>query len=618
MAEKTSGLSVVAPLVEDTPEDIAQNKKYQDAYDRAMASLVERRKPLFDPVLLAMAQGFLGPTKTGSFGEALGRAAESTGKAEEAEAVRQKEEAMMGLQAAGMSLEQARQKQQMNLLKREMAGEVIGEKPPQEDSGVVEGIQVAEPIKRLNKSEFFRRQIMAGVRDPAAIFKAWDEYQREGIKVSGDSAFNYESGRLITPGKTADLPSGIQPDLVHKNVPLAFVNRIFELRNAGKNKEADDLERKLLFIQPGADPSAVPSAAPAATPPAAPSAGSAQTSSALAAPASVVPSVSPAARPTIPVGAVPTPSGIPPLPAWPAGTPKTAARIALEAEHAKVLSGIGGDQAKEHYKALLDASLGVTTTGAKAGATKIAEADVAASELGGAAAGNVEAAKKESEEAAKISAASPQLRTDAREARKAALSTIGLVNQSPKAFGILDRPGILAAIGTMIKEGIGAGDVRIQIPGFEKALLQIMPGVKQKDINNVTEVASNLSQLELMYSKLYLKGQGTVTDSERKIVRTLGTTTSTNPEVIKAKARAVAMKADLEIQIADLWDDYKTANPTKNYIDFTRDKSSGYRGAIKDYDSKVESLLAPMAPKAPSPVKPQSDVVRDALRIIGR
>jgi hypothetical protein len=55
----------------DTPE----YEKYVEAQERIKKILEERENRLFDPTLLAMAQGFLAPTKTGSFGESLGNVA---------------------------------------------------------------------------------------------------------------------------------------------------------------------------------------------------------------------------------------------------------------------------------------------------------------------------------------------------------------------------------------------------------------------------------------------------------------------------------------------------------------------------------------------------------------
>jgi hypothetical protein len=49
--------------------------KYQSALERIQAALTARENPSINPVMLAMAQGFLTPGKTGSFAEGLGGAA---------------------------------------------------------------------------------------------------------------------------------------------------------------------------------------------------------------------------------------------------------------------------------------------------------------------------------------------------------------------------------------------------------------------------------------------------------------------------------------------------------------------------------------------------------------
>ena len=69
----TSALSgALKPIPE--AEDTA-SADYKAALDKIKAALDAREKRAFDPQLMAMAQGFLAPTKTGSFGESLGQAA---------------------------------------------------------------------------------------------------------------------------------------------------------------------------------------------------------------------------------------------------------------------------------------------------------------------------------------------------------------------------------------------------------------------------------------------------------------------------------------------------------------------------------------------------------------
>jgi len=75
-------------------------QEYLDAQKNARAKYDERNNRLFDPTLLAMAQGFLAPTKTGSFGESLGNVAAAVGPAQSAEEKRTMEMAKMRLDMA--------------------------------------------------------------------------------------------------------------------------------------------------------------------------------------------------------------------------------------------------------------------------------------------------------------------------------------------------------------------------------------------------------------------------------------------------------------------------------------------------------------------------------------
>ena len=93
------------------PEAIRANQRLDDALNTLIESLDARKNRLFDPVLLAMAEGFLGPTRTGGFGEALGRAAGSVRTAEEAQSKEEQEMAQLRLQLAGMGLQQEQLKQ---------------------------------------------------------------------------------------------------------------------------------------------------------------------------------------------------------------------------------------------------------------------------------------------------------------------------------------------------------------------------------------------------------------------------------------------------------------------------------------------------------------------------
>jgi len=75
-------------------------ERYEAAQKKFEDMLAERENRLFDPTLLAMAQGFLAPTKTGSFGESLGNVAGAVAPVQQAEDKRNMDMARMRLEMA--------------------------------------------------------------------------------------------------------------------------------------------------------------------------------------------------------------------------------------------------------------------------------------------------------------------------------------------------------------------------------------------------------------------------------------------------------------------------------------------------------------------------------------
>lgn len=90
-------------LYAETPDEQSAVQQYRDAQKMLLESL-EGRKQLFDPTLMAIAQGFLSPTRTGSFGEVLGNVATQIGPVQAAEERRAQELAKMRYELAQQNL----------------------------------------------------------------------------------------------------------------------------------------------------------------------------------------------------------------------------------------------------------------------------------------------------------------------------------------------------------------------------------------------------------------------------------------------------------------------------------------------------------------------------------
>jgi hypothetical protein len=87
------GTSTAKPtgyIAGEDPATVEANRVYQDALARLSQSLDTRKNRFFDPVMLAAAQGFLAPTQTGGFGEALGNVAKNVSAAQ-AEDIKQEQ-----------------------------------------------------------------------------------------------------------------------------------------------------------------------------------------------------------------------------------------------------------------------------------------------------------------------------------------------------------------------------------------------------------------------------------------------------------------------------------------------------------------------------------------------
>jgi hypothetical protein len=116
-------MATKAPLstFAETPEDQKIVQEYRNQQKMLMDSLVNR-KQLFDPTLLAIAQGLLSPTKTGSFGEALANAAGMAAPVIQQEEKRAQEIAKMRFDMAQQNLQMNRKDQVARMLAPPQAG----------------------------------------------------------------------------------------------------------------------------------------------------------------------------------------------------------------------------------------------------------------------------------------------------------------------------------------------------------------------------------------------------------------------------------------------------------------------------------------------------------------
>jgi hypothetical protein len=175
-------------------EEYKRARAEVDAARETMKAALENRKGRIDPSMLALAQGFLAPTRTGSFGESLGSAVGAYGKAQEGEENRQAQLARMRYELANAQLGEEREAAKLGL---SVAGKLTPKMTPYQQQVLAEGIDPRSPegiarvreLLALDKAtpemKMFSAQSGVSMTDPtfAAKFKL-----SEGLKPLRDTA----------------------------------------------------------------------------------------------------------------------------------------------------------------------------------------------------------------------------------------------------------------------------------------------------------------------------------------------------------------------------------------------------------------------------------------------
>ena len=183
-----------------------EDDEYNEAMQQMKQALHARMNKSYDPTLLAMAQGFLTPTATGSFGESLGQVAKNVGSAQEQQQKEFMDTAQMRMQIAQAEREQKDLLRARQTFQDKYASYGADKKPPAQ-GGVEGGSQETTPMKTVSIQDaldfaaaFPKQKDMAEILFKAAQAGS-DRYK---IAMNG-TVFDTMSGKYIAqdvPGQT--------------------------------------------------------------------------------------------------------------------------------------------------------------------------------------------------------------------------------------------------------------------------------------------------------------------------------------------------------------------------------------------------------------------------------
>jgi hypothetical protein len=169
----------------------------------------------------------------------------------------------------------------------------------------------------------------------------------------------------------------------------------------------------------------------------------------------------------------------------------------------------------------------------------------------------------------------------------AADTVIKSVTRSPNYFGIFDKPGVLASIGSTLSEA-GKPGGRFTLVDVEDKVVKLMPGTTPQNLLDRKNAASALAEIELTFTRDFMNKQGQITEGERAIVRAIPGGLSDSPKFLELKAKLIRERAQFDMDVNLAFEEYVKAKPTGNATDFTR--STLYRDIYKNFQNNLAEI----------------------------
>lgn len=152
-----------------------------------------------------------------------------------------------------------------------------------------------------------------------------------------------------------------------------------------------------------------------------------------------------------------------------------------------------------------------------------------------------------------------------------------------KLLGYFESPDFLAQAGTLLEEG------RFGVPEIRKILTNL--GAPQDVIDKLRVLDSLAAQTSIDFAKSYGKGQGAVSDFERKLYASLGPTIKDPVEAFLMKSKLLTAKAEYEKELSSAL--RKSKMDVDDFLE-----SPQYQKIVDSYQNKVYTVAGIKQPAA--------------------
>jgi hypothetical protein len=182
--------------------------------------------------------------------------------------------------------------------------------------------------------------------------------------------------------------------------------------------------------------------------------------------------------------------------------------------------------------------------------------------------------------------------------------------KTKEAFGVLQKGGVVNALLGLAEEGIGGEALSIRIKGIEDAARKLKytdsegKPINPNDLINAVRVANQqIGKLSLSFAQIYLKGQGAVSDFERKLVEDTIPNTKDPATSMMLKAELLKARAMFDRDMGRAAMSYINKDPLHRTIEQYK-ATDEYRGFVDKLDSASRGIMQTYFPDAN--VVPQS------------
>ena len=181
--------------------------------------------------------------------------------------------------------------------------------------------------------------------------------------------------------------------------------------------------------------------------------------------------------------------------------------------------------------------------------------------------------------------------TSALDLEKLAKDQIALVETNPKVFNYLQDPSLKTAFFRAVAD---MNDAQAKGVAFAPSqLIGYFQGVDKSGRDLLSVAAQKYAQVALAFAKLDMKGQGQISDGERRLIGSINALPSDSADAIRLKSEALQLRAQRDQAFHKAWTEFKSATKSNDRDQFLQ--SPYFTRMKQEYDTKFENTRQQIA-----------------------